>query len=446
LLIALISFRVGGPIRIVGARLKDAKPISVMAQDNMLHIDNSPFADEYKIILAWEKNKPSGPKGQNFVFIPGTHKGLRNSFQRLEDGSTWSTENASIFNRNESLEKMFDFQEKMMPGLSPMVVEACHCEKPLTVAFAAGSLVHHRYRTEDGSPRSCIILAFRRAADNVGQFISDELLEQISLEYGSLIRFLLGKHKEESESLFIRAVTNEALAIYCLLNKLINCSEDTIIIDPLKIQLTRKSFEKWKSIVTNAPTVEQLKSEKLVFPLGKIISREEMFDLIIDMMTFDKHGHMDLILYNDNHEEIRKWIRNQIREMNTFTLQERLKDWKNEIEQPMLHHLITPFELKVMANELADRALREMIQIENISFYDAFRSVRQNFIDLGETVVRCESKQAFLSTCLFMFWACDFLIRMQKMNCQKIKSIGNGLLMNYITTYILFDMHKLNRV
>ena len=428
----------------VGARLKDAKPISVMAQDNMLHIDNSPFADEYKIILAWEKNKASGPKGQNFVFIPGTHKGLRKSLQRVEDSCIWSTENASIFNRKESLEKMFDFQKQTLPDLSPMVVEVCHYEKPLTVAFAAGSLVHHRYRTDNGWPRSCIILAFRRAADNQGQFISDEFLKEILLDQGSLNSFLLGNHGKESESLFIRTLTNEALSIGSLLNKLMSCSEDTILVDPLAIQLTRESLEKWKSDVVNAPRVEQLKSEKLVFPLGKIINQEEIFALIIEMMSFDKHGQMDLILYSDNHEEIRKCIRNQIREMNIFMLQKRLKDWIDEIEQPMIHHLFTPFQLKVMANKLADTTLQEIIQLEKTTFDNELRSVRQLFIDLGETVVRCDSKQAFLSTSLFLFWTCDFLSRMQTIHCENIKSIGNSLLMNYITTGILFEMHRVN--
>jgi hypothetical protein len=48
ILVALVSYRVGGPIRAVDARGKDAEPISVLAQDNMLHIDNTPFNDEYK--------------------------------------------------------------------------------------------------------------------------------------------------------------------------------------------------------------------------------------------------------------------------------------------------------------------------------------------------------------------------------------------------------------
>lgn len=59
-MIALIAYNVGGAIRLVDARGKDAEPLSILAQDNMLHIDNTPFNEEYKMILTWEKGKPSG--------------------------------------------------------------------------------------------------------------------------------------------------------------------------------------------------------------------------------------------------------------------------------------------------------------------------------------------------------------------------------------------------
>ena len=133
LLIALISHRIGGPVRIVDARGKDAHPMSVLAQDNMLHIDNTPFNDEYKVLLTWEKGKASGPKGQNFVFLPGTHKGCRNCF--MTEKGVWSTENASIFTTPERIDKVFTFQREMRGSSKPMVVEATHAEKPLTIFF-----------------------------------------------------------------------------------------------------------------------------------------------------------------------------------------------------------------------------------------------------------------------------------------------------------------------
>lgn len=85
--------------------VKMQAPIQVLSQDNMLHIDNTPFNDEYKLILTWEKGVPSGPKGQNFVFLPGTHKGARQCMV-TEGGSPWSSENASIFITPDSIERV----------------------------------------------------------------------------------------------------------------------------------------------------------------------------------------------------------------------------------------------------------------------------------------------------------------------------------------------------
>ena len=91
------------------------------------------FNDEYKVLLTWEKGKASGPKGQNFVFLPGTHKGCRNCF--MTEKGVWSTENASIFTTPERIDKVFTFQREMRGSSKPMVVEATHAEKPLTIVF-----------------------------------------------------------------------------------------------------------------------------------------------------------------------------------------------------------------------------------------------------------------------------------------------------------------------
>ena len=77
LLIALVSYLVGGSIRIVEFRGKNTDPISINAQDNMLHVDNIPFKEEYKVMLNWRRGQVRGPSGQNFTFLPWTHKGNR---------------------------------------------------------------------------------------------------------------------------------------------------------------------------------------------------------------------------------------------------------------------------------------------------------------------------------------------------------------------------------
>jgi len=451
LLIALISHRIGGPIRIVDARGKDAEPISVLAQDNMLHIDNTPFNDEYKIILTWEKDKPSGPKGQNFVFIPGTHQGARNCFVG-KDGNAWSTENASIFITEENIQQVFDFQKKVLPEASPMVVEAHHKDKPLTTVFAAGSLVHHRYRTEEGFARSCMIMAYHRAEDNPGQFISPTHLNAVPKDDGDLNKFLFGDHGAGTEKQFRQALTTYAKEVATVMDKLITGQDGAEVVAQEKRKFTDQELKKWKAVSTHAPTVEQLKIEENFIPLGEELSQEEFVQLLHKMMKYDKHGPLDLILYSDSHEEIRKWARNQIREMrvdgNAWSLESRIREWVPMMESPAPQHLLSLKQLNAIANQLAEIANHEietdnkanLDPSEKISHKDAFRSVKQLLIDLGEAIMRCECRQTFLSTSLFLFMACDTLYRMQvTAPDEKVRRLGAKLLANYVTTAVLVE-------
>jgi hypothetical protein len=446
ILVALVSYRVGGPIRAVDARGKDAEPISVLAQDNMLHIDNTPFNDEYKIILTWEKDKPSGPKGQNFVFLPGTHKGSRNCFFDESRGA-WSSENASIFTTAESIDRVFQFQKEVRGSETPMVVEVTHDEKPLTTVFAAGSLVHHRYRTEAGFSRSCMILAFHRAKDNPGQLVAPEHLEGIA-DRSPLNRFILGANGGDSNEEFLAALTSESDQIQSLLGHLDEDKAVQEVIQPAARELSEERIGEWMHTSTEAPTVEALKIKEHFVPLHEDLSGEEFVSLVEKMMIFDKHGPLDLILFSDSHEEIRKWARNQIREINIGEMKQRVEsDWAEHLQQPAEENILSTAELDLLSRELADIAqghreagtpihLREK---EKISRDDAYRSVQQLMLDLGESVTRCEDRQAFLSTSLFLFLAADTLMRFQDPRDSKIQQIGTKLLNHYVSTGILIE-------
>lgn len=415
LLIALISYSSGGPIRIVDARGKDAEPLAVQAQDNMLHIDNTPFRREFKIIVTWERGKPSGPKGQNFVFIPGTHKGVRNC-NVSDNGDAWSTEDGSIFTSPKAVQSIFDLQQKLTRK-PPTVVEVTHPEMPLTTIFEAGALVHHRYRTlEKDTPRSCIIMAFHRAKDNPGQFLSNHYLDTIA-EAGSLIHLLMGKHSENTEKHFIAAIlaTTKVIA-----EKIIELSAPNIPgtkIIPLPTRILSEELEKWKTTVTSAPTVEEIKIKSAYFQLGAELTPE----LLTEMMKYDKHGPLDLILYGDGHEEIRKWARNRIREMPMSRLENRVQQifsW-DLITAPSVSALLSPLVLQKIAKDLV--CFIDGLPTQNKAYLDksekitsevAYRSLRQLIDDLGEAIVRCTSRQVFLSTSLFLFWANDELSRL----------------------------------
>lgn len=63
----------GGPIRLTDIRGKDTAPVSINSQDNMLHLDDSPFRSEYKILLGWQTGTVKGPTGQNFTYRNSWH-------------------------------------------------------------------------------------------------------------------------------------------------------------------------------------------------------------------------------------------------------------------------------------------------------------------------------------------------------------------------------------
>jgi hypothetical protein len=446
LLITLIAYSSGGPIRIVDARGKDAEPLAVQAQDNMLHIDNTPFRREFKIIVTWERGKPSGPKGQNFVFIPGTHKGARNC-NIDEAGNAWSTEDGSIFTTPKAVQSIFDLQQKIT-GRPPIVVEVTHPEMPLTTIFEAGALVHHRYRTlEKDTPRSCIIMAFHRAQDNPGQFLSKQYLGTIA-EAGTLMHLLMGKHSDNTEEQFIAAIlaTTKVIA-----EKIIELSAPDIPgtkIIPLPTRILIDELEKWKTTVTSAPTVEEIKIKNAYFQLGTELTHE----LLTEMMKYDKHGPLDLILYGDGHEEIRKWARNRIREMPLSRLENRVQQifsW-DLITAPSVSTLRSPLVLQKIAKDLVcfidrlptrDKAYLD--KSEKITSEDAYRSLRQLIGDLAEAIVRCTSRQVFLSTSLFLFWANDELSRLlvgtEEQPPSYLMKNSNLLLSHYLTTYVLIE-------
>lgn len=442
LAVALISERVGGAVRVVDARAKDAGPISVRAQDNMLHIDNTPYRDEYKILVTWEKGKASGPKGQNFVFLPGTHKGVRDSLIG-EDGEVHSTENASIFINPDDVEQVFELQQQVRQG-SYEVVEIHDKERPLTTVFPSGSLVHHRLRTEEGYSRSGLIIAFHRTADTPGEFIGNYDQD----EDGKLEAALFGFGDADSDTGFSRMLTEHASAIGAKIEEIFAEDKAATLIDAKAKVLTPEDMQDWYEVATGAPTVETIKQQEGYFPLRGELDMSEFVDLLNQMMKHDKHGPIDMILYADGHEEPRKWARNRIREMREDTLRSRINEWKDQVQQPVLSDLLTIDQIGKVTQYLVSAAESVSIEerengyldpIERISPQEAYRSVEQLIIDLGENLTRADDRQTYLSAALFQFWACDELNRLQGNTNLELKELGGYLLRNYIATAVLIE-------
>ena len=387
-----------------------------------------------------------GPSGQNFVFLPGTHRGFRQSFKGT-DGHAWATENGSIFITDASVNQLLAFQQSVRGSNSVVEIQS---DKPTSTLFAAGSLVHHRYRTKEGSPRSCIIVAFQPAMDNPGEFIHG--LSEEKGETG-LEQLLLGYQDKDSAPVFMKALLESIDEITGKLQEIADPGSPTVTLKIEEKKMDPDQISQWRKIATDAPTIEELKARDQHFPLGNISQSDLMPILSNSLMFYDKHGPLDLILYYDSHEESRKWARNRIREMHLKDLQDRLEAWMSEIHSPTQEDLLTPHQitgitLKLLARikGLSDGEIAQghVDAYEKISPKNAYQSVNQLIDDLTETISRCDSLQNFLSTSLFVFWATDELYRLLGANDPEIKELGGVLLRNYIATAIVEKKRQSN--
>ncbi|MFE4976390.1 hypothetical protein ACFRAR_30335 [Kitasatospora sp. NPDC056651] len=437
LMVALISYAVGGPVRIVDARAKDAEPLSVLAQDNMLHIDNTPFNDEYKILVTWRRGTTEGPSGQNFTFLPGTHKLARSCFTD-DESTTWSSENASIFTTPDSIRKVFAAQQRLNNETRPAVVEVCDPERPLSSVFAAGSLVHHRFRTASGQPRSCVIVAFHRVADNPGRLVSD-IEDTPNASLSELLT--CGAADESYGPRFLALLKASAGEIADLLARWGRRPDRPVPLPLPEQTLSGQRFDEWMAAATEAPKVQEIRDREQVVPFGEILLREEFFDLVWRLMRFDKHGPLDLILHHDNHEEPRKWARNLIREASKDRLHERLAGWSQDLEQPRPSDALLPRQVRDLVTQVLDLVKLDGSQqppadwrgdLSGMSPEVAGLSVTQLLRDLSEAVVRCEDLPAYLSTCLFVFWAVDAAYSLDGRRNTAVQAISLRLLRHYV--------------
>lgn len=333
LLVAMIAYAMGGPVRMTDARGKDTQPISVNAQDNMLHVDNSPFRQEYKLLIAWEQGWVKGPSGQNFTFLPGTNRGTR----RLRcEGSAgpWSTENDSLFITEESIESVFEFQ-KSVTGKGPTVVEVAYPEQPIAALFEASSLVHHRYRNKGGKPRSCIIMAFHLAAEHPGSLLPGRGSEQSE----SLAPTLMSYHDGTEEHEFCSLLSgNNARAIEAKIWDLLDPDHRSTMLDHTALSLSGQDLGQWRTLAIKAPSASQLKFEAGVFLGGSdghnqnASSGDLLAQRLAAAMSYDKHGVLDLILYQDNHEETRKADRKSVWTSSKEHLEGIIAEWLPAIE------------------------------------------------------------------------------------------------------------------
>lgn len=385
LLIVLMAYRMGGPVRLVDARSKDTWPMNTIDQDNQPHLDNSPFSDEYKVLLMWEKGSTNGPIGQNFVAIPGTHLLVRNQM----------TEDASVFVTEDDIDQEILDNPDVKGKLA--VIEA-EDSRPLTALFSASSLVHHRYRTlAKRASRSCIILAFHRREDDPGEFLFN-----IPEGCSALEEYLLTNSPDN----FLDLISQSREKIQFKINSLL---DEARLIPARTKALNNIGIQEWRKVILSAKRVEDRKPR---FPCDTPLNDQEVFERLLEIIMHDKQGNLDLILYPDGHEESRKYARNRIREMDETTIRVRVEPRFYILTTPKSSNLIACKDLLSLSKKISD-IFREL-GYENMSreTLEEWRSLCQLATDLGESISRCKTLQSFRTTSLFLYWVFDDAYRL----------------------------------
>jgi hypothetical protein len=441
LLIALIAYLMGGAIRMVDFRGKNTDPISINAQDNMLHVDNTPFKEEYKVLLNWRRGKAKGPSGQNFTFLPWTHKGNRDILKD-DSGLPWSTERDSLFVSHDAINGLFDFQ-KETKGIS-RVVEATHPDQPLAILFPAGALVHHRYRTEGGDPRSCIITAYHLSSKHPGHIVD---LPQISGRKKTLIEFLVGHQDEHSNDDFLDLLLSESQRIEDKIQELFQPSHPSTLIDLEPLALKGERLSQWRNAVVAAPSPLTIKLNRNLHLSGTDFSGlEALTEALAAIMMYDKHGLLQLILYEDGREEIRKPARKLIGEMKKDAITIRLKPWTPQLRSSSFstNDLVEPKTLKVMCDAVAALASNLVqgpdTEAECTGQRKMFKSLSRLMMDLGEAIVRCEGVETFVATSLFLFWTAEEIYsHLRESDQLAIRFMLVVFLRNYVASVLLVE-------
>lgn len=447
LLVSLIAYRMGGAIRINDIRGKNTPAISVKAQDNMLHLDNTPFRQEHKILLTWKRGQPLGPAGQNFTFIPGTHKGNRDIMLDA-DGQPWSSERDTLFASDAAIDSVFKFQ-KEVTGREPTVVEVEVPGQPVSTLFYGAAVVHHRYRTEHGDPRSCIIAAYQLAADNPGSLITSRTSEY---KPESLADLLIGPQNKSSSSEFLAVLSTASTEIEKKIDEIFESEHSSSFIDVDGLALSEDRLKAWRKALLDAPTPSAIKFANNVFlsDRRRTLHGGSLINTLATAMVYDKHGLLHLILYEDGRDETRKIARKLIGEMKDDVLAARLSLWL-----PVLYarpfttaDLPTQHEVREMADHVGkladDRVDRwpcsalDQVQNQNRKSLVHLRSLSRLVYDLGEAMVRCEEVEMYVSTSLYLFWAVyDVFGYLEGEHRERAWQIGGVLLRNYVALVLL---------
>lgn len=431
-LIALIAYELGGPVRLVDVRGKDTEPTLCTDRDNGLHIDDSPYAREYKFLLVWEKGKTSGPQGQNFVAIPGTHHFVR--VINSEHGANFRTPTEII---NEIL-------------LHPKLKDHCFVmeakdKDPLTIVFEATALAHQRFRTnEKFISRSCLIFAFH---------IDDEInkpipyLPHLPNSCNNFERFIMegswGECSVEEKNRYFLFLINQQRSI--ITEKIAEINKKNKFIPAIEKCLSKEKTIKWLTTIAKTPQISEKKPRLKI----KEINKNEFVQLLLLINEYDKHADLDLELYLDRRELPRKALRTKIRERVCTQPNSKNNAISRFLNLKSMHFndildIITLKKFSFWLCKVLDKIIREPLTSNQLHECIA---LRQLTFDIGNAFFRNKNIQDFRSHSIFLYWTFDevfsFISKLSFHSniLSEIDKKAQILLQHYATLVVTDDYH-----
>lgn len=210
------------------------------------------------------------------------------------------------------------------------MVEVEYPQQPITLLFSAGSLVYYRHRNNNGKPRSCVIMAFHLASDHPGALLHGETSQGAE----ALVDILLGYQDGIEMERFNSLVAARALAIESKIFELLSQDHQLTLVDTLGLVLSGQDFDRWQRTTMDAPSATQLKlrAGNYIHCSDNLIQQDVLIEKIVAAMAYDKHGLLDLIIYEDGYEEIRKPARKSIWTMSKEEMEQVIGMWLPALE------------------------------------------------------------------------------------------------------------------
>lgn len=471
LIIALIAYQIGGPIRLVGVRGKNAEAELTMVRDNGPHVDDNPFNDEWKLLITWllDENGKSlnhGPQGQPFISIIETQKMVRSK----------ATEFGANFKN--PLELLELFKHPMLKQQAFFV--EVQDERPNWAIFEASHQIHHRKRDDTESARGCIIFAYHLVDQEsipTPYAPNSELTGCSQLE-----KFVMGdlsydKSIAEINQYFLNLIQENKAQIEDKLTELANgkfiAVEEKMMTAPQLVNYFNLIIRTYKKEYLESRSEMRFQLTELTSAIDNPINAAQVAKKLLESSgEYDKHYDLDLKVYPNKIEQIRKIPRTAIRERSvedvsftrfnklhipnlqlTLLVADEFETYSETrftqyatklctlmakyIPSSILAMLQTPSTLNVkeFANTLIQLAHHERSLAE----------IYQLTADIGEAFSHCEDIKALRGNCYFLYLVYDQFIISHSNLCtsneiQTLEEDAQSLLQNYFELVVTDDL------